>query len=141
MRSLRKTTHALLAATFIATVIASTPGAASASATPAPSVHAPSMLVLTIAKGERPEPVDRAAALSCTPRGGDHPAIADACASIEAANGDIASIAQGPGPCDYVYRPLTVTARGVWGGTLTEFQATYPNRCVMLRSTGAVFGF
>jgi hypothetical protein len=138
MRTVRQA-RAVLAGTFVLATLAFTPGAAAATADSAPA--RPSVLVLTIAKGEVPEPVDRAVSLGCAPRSGDHPLPASTCSALAAVRGDITKLSPDSRPCTYEYRPLTVTARGVWNGELTEFQTTYPNRCVMLRATGTLFEF
>jgi hypothetical protein len=137
-------------ATGLATLLVLyTPAAAAASATDTHpgaaaqprSLYAPSVLVLTVAQGTDPEPVQRAVALRCTPRGGDHPAPERACRALDRVDGDFTRLTPGRWTCTLEYRPLTVTARGVWRGRLVGRTATYPNRCALLRATGKVFAF
>jgi hypothetical protein len=134
-----------LAGALGAVLVLATPGmtssAAAAKNDQAFSVYAPSMVVLTIANGEESEPVQRAVMLRCTPAGGDHPAAADACDALEAAAGDFTAITKGASYCAKDFRPVTVTARGVWQGALVDKRATFSNACVLTRATGQVFGF
>jgi hypothetical protein len=123
-------------------VIAQTPSSWADEQTRLPgSLYAPSVLVLTFAAGEEPEPVQRAVSLRCMPPGGDHPAPAAACRDLEEAGGDFARLPVSRDPCTFEYRPVTVTARGVWRGSMRSYSATFPNRCVMIRRTGSVFPF
>jgi hypothetical protein len=119
-------------------------GTASASSAEEPggeSPYAPSVLVLTFAEGEEAIPVLRAVSLRCDPDGGDHPAPSAACAAIAATSGDLENLTGPNGMCTLEYRPVTVTARGVWEGRLISYSGTFPNRCALIQRTGPVFGF
>lgn len=149
MRNLRRTTGwaagALGTAIVLALLAAAAPSASAGerpAAVPArqSSLYPPSVLVLTVAQGTHAQPVLRAVALRCGPLGGDHPAPVRACAALTGVGGDFTRL-HGTGLCTLEYRPTTVTARGVWRGSLITKQRTYPNRCALLRATGAVFAF
>lgn len=125
-----------------------TAGGASAEQTQPRSLYAPSALVLTIGNGEdaRTAAVQRAVTLSCNPTPtGTHPAPAEACAEIAAANGDFATLhTTGTTPgrvCTKDYRPVVVTAQGVWEGRSVRYSQTFSNSCVMQGSTTQVFAF
>lgn len=124
----------------LAIVLAQT-GQSAAGERPRPGPRAPSLLTLTIADGEAPAPVERAVALRCTPPGGDHPDPVAACRTLRTVDGDFRKLEPGDGFCTLEYRPVTVTAQGVWRGTLVSYQYTFGNQCELLRATGPVFAF
>jgi hypothetical protein len=138
----RRWTGIAAAGGVLALVIAQTPSSWATSQTRhRGSLTAPSVLVLTFAQGERPEPVQRAVALRCLPTGGDHPAPVAACRDLEIAGGDFTRLPISDEPCTFEYRPVTVTAHGVWQGSMRSYSGTFPNRCVMIQRTGSVFPF
>jgi hypothetical protein len=73
--------------------------------------------------------------LTC-PSGHWHHQGAKACRQLAAAGGDPAAIAPNQGACPMVYDPLTVRAKGIWGGTYYEFEAAFGNRCEAVAATG-----
>lgn len=78
--------------------------------------------------------------LTCNPDGGSHPAADTACAEIEAAQGNFASLPGEPGKlCTLEYQPVTVTATGTWRGQQVDYQQTFPNTCALISETGSVF--
>ncbi|MEU2116331.1 SSI family serine proteinase inhibitor [Streptomyces sp. NPDC016459] len=118
-----------------------------AQAAPA-SLYAPSALVLTIGEGEDPASasVTRAVTLTCAPTpSGSHPAPEEACAELEAADGDFTSLtdSEDGNPCTREWNPVTITGDGVWQGRRVTWSATYGNPCELRARTadGAVFAF
>ncbi len=134
-------------AALTAGVVAGT-GAAAAHAQPArpTGLYAPSELVLTVAKGMTPATatVQRAVTLRCAPTpGGDHPAPAEACAELGAANGDFTALTN-PDPgrmCMQIWSPVVLTAEGVWNGQRVSYNHTYPNSCIAQNASRYVFEF
>ncbi|MBH5334138.1 subtilase-type protease inhibitor [Streptomyces pactum] len=123
-------------------------GGASAEQAQPRSLYAPSALVLTVGQGEdaRTATVQRAVTLSCTPTPtGTHPAPAEACAELSAVNGDFSALrATGTTSgqfCTKDYRPVVVTAQGVWQGRSVRYERTFSNSCVMQGTSNAVFAF
>ncbi|KUJ67280.1 hypothetical protein ACZ90_29850 [Streptomyces albus subsp. albus] len=112
------------------------------------SLYAPSALVLTVGQGEDASTaaIQRAVTLSCAPRpSGTHPAAAEACAELSAADGDFSTLAtteSAPGRvCTRDWRPVTVTAEGVWDGRRVSYAHTFPNNCVKEGAASLVFEF
>ncbi|MBC3840780.1 protease inhibitor protein [Streptacidiphilus sp. 4-A2] len=139
-------THKALATT-LATAVAATLSLwalAVPQAQAVPMLQEPDALVLTVSgPGLTASPgVEQAATLSCTPTAaGDHPDAASACSALLGVDGDIAALPAAKGICPDFYLPVTAEAIGVWNGQQVSFQQTYPNTCMMLRATGAVFNF
>ncbi|MEV4642248.1 SSI family serine proteinase inhibitor [Actinoplanes sp. NPDC049548] len=80
--------------------------------------------------------------LTCGPAAGTHPRSADACATVATVDGDLAALdVQPDGFCTREYQPVTATATGFWQGRPVLYGETFPNRCEMLRETGALFDF
>lgn len=79
--------------------------------------------------------------LTCGPDGGSHPYPRSACDQLRAVGGRLSQLNVDPGPCTREYNPQTVSATGIWEGRLVLFERTYPNPCVLERTTGAVFAF
>ncbi|WP_344119570.1 SSI family serine proteinase inhibitor [Planosporangium flavigriseum] len=98
-------------------------------------------LLLTAARGEDGDRVDRTAVLTCAPAGGTHPAASQACGELSSVAGEVAALSEGSGSCILMYDPVTVTLRGWWQGEEKYFRATYSNSCVLHRQTHAVFDF
>jgi hypothetical protein len=126
---------ALAVAATAAVLVA--PNAAALAATPARASDA-SVLVLTVQAPQQPE---RHRVLRCGPTGGDHPYAAQACGELDRARGNPAAVPGEPRVCPYIYRPVTVTARGYWQGRLVDFAETYPNDCVLHARTGSLYEF
>jgi hypothetical protein len=53
----------------------------------------------------------------------------------------VASIPAANGLCTFEYAPVTVTLRGVWGGSLRSYTGTFTNRCILLDRTEGLFDF
>jgi len=80
--------------------------------------------------------------LECDPPGGDHPHAEQACATLAAADGQIANITPTPGEmCPHLVAPVRATARGHYGATPINYDHTWNNACEMTRATGEVFDF
>jgi hypothetical protein len=142
MLSARRWFSGLLGGVLVLAALGSTASsAAAAKPDQRHSLYAPSMLVLTIAQGESPEPVQRATMLRCGTRGGDHPSSTAACRALDAADGNFAALAPKDTVCTLEYRPVTVTAHGVWRGKLVSHEATFGNACELRRTTGQIFDF
>ncbi|MFE7855835.1 SSI family serine proteinase inhibitor [Streptomyces sp. NPDC057403] len=114
-------------------------GAAPAQATAAPPYPlAGDYLYLTVTKGDARSSDTRGTLLMCDPPQG-HALAARACAELAAADGDIAALPPKDVFCPMVYAPVSVHARGMWGGRQVEYAQTFPNGCAMSARTGSVF--
>ncbi|MFE0516615.1 SSI family serine proteinase inhibitor, partial [Streptomyces sp. NPDC058964] len=72
------------------------------------------------------------------PRGHSH--AAEACAELDAADGDIGSVpAKEDVVCPMVYAPVTARARGEWQGRSVLYEETFSNACTMVARTGELF--
>ncbi|HZF92958.1 SSI family serine proteinase inhibitor [Streptomyces sp.] len=80
----------------------------------------------------------RGTLLLCEPPLG-HGRAAEACAQLDAANGDIRRIPMRKGTCPMVYAPVTAQARGMWQGRPVDYRETFSNACAMEAVTGALF--
>ncbi|WFB10286.1 subtilase-type protease inhibitor [Streptomyces sp. LX-29] len=129
-----------LAAAATTSCLVVTSGVASASPAQPQSLYAPSALVLTVGQGEdaASTAVQRAVTLNCRPSfSGTHPAPREACAELAAIDGqfDQLTLAEPQGAfCTKEYRPIVVTAQGVWDGSRVSYEHTFPNSCVMRNS-------
>jgi hypothetical protein len=95
-------------------------------------------LEVTVTRGEASSGTPRRAMLRCDPPLG-HARAAEACAELEAADGDLDRIPLRDTYCSMIYAPVTAQARGQWRGRAVEYTRTFPNTCVMTARTGAVF--
>ncbi|KPC65813.1 protease inhibitor protein [Streptomyces sp. NRRL F-6602] len=132
------------AVTGSAALLALTAAPAQAAPARAESLYAPSALVLTVTDGEDATAAPRrAVTLSCTPTAsGTHPAAREACAQLRAANGDFDALASEQGRiCTREWRPVTVTAQGVWQGERVDHTRTFANACAKDTEGSAVFSF
>lgn len=115
-----------------------------APASAAPTQSRPSSLVLTIASGETPadSTVVAETTLTCAPEvGGGHGYAAQACAELQAANGDF-EVAMKRNPtamCPTVYEPHWITAKGVWEGKPVSFTDYYASRCDLDAEKSLIF--
>ncbi|MEU2516994.1 SSI family serine proteinase inhibitor [Streptomyces syringium] len=109
------------------------------------SLHPPSDLVLTLARGDGTDPgapIIRAVTLTCMPQAsGTHPHAQKACDLLGEVDGYIADLSGSPGACTREYMPVTVTADGVWQGRRVTYEQTFDNWCILLRARGVVFNF
>jgi hypothetical protein len=100
--------------------------------------HLGNWLHLTLTKGDAGPGAARGTVLLCDPPRG-HARAAEACAELDAADGDISRIPPKSIFCPALYAPVTAHARGRWNGRPVDFRQTYTNTCVMNARTGAVF--
>ncbi|PWI14669.1 serine protease [Streptomyces sp. Act143] len=95
-------------------------------------------LYLTVTKGDARSSDTRGTLLLCDPPQG-HTRAAEACAELEAVDGDIAALPPRDGYCPMIYAPVTAHARGQWNGRAVEYAETFSNGCAMAGRTGSVF--
>ena len=95
-------------------------------------------LYLTVTTGDARSSDTRGTLLLCDPPQG-HLHAAEACAQLTAAGGDIGALPAKDTLCPMVYAPVSVQARGQWGGRQVEYARTFSNGCVMAARTGSVF--
>lgn len=95
-------------------------------------------LRLTLIQGDSRPGDTRSTLLLCDPPHG-HSRAAEACADLEAADGNLHAIARKDAICSLVYAPVTAHARGRWNGRPVEYTRTFGNTCEMQALTGAVF--
>ncbi|WP_369202977.1 subtilase-type protease inhibitor [Streptomyces sp. PU-14G] len=141
-RSAALTLAAAVTGTVSALALATAP--AEAAPAQATSLYAPSALVLTVTEGDSAAAAaKRAVTLSCTPTAsGTHPAPGKACAQLRAAKGDFGALGGAEGRlCTREWRPVTVTAQGVWQGERVDFARTWSNPCVKDVEGASVFSF
>ncbi|MFI1888733.1 SSI family serine proteinase inhibitor [Streptomyces jumonjinensis] len=106
----------------------------------APGQSAGRGLLLTVSGSENTW--IRGVTLQCDPApAGSHPRAAQACAALDAAEGDPERLAADGRMCTMEHDPVTVTARGEHRGTPVAWRETYSNSCVMRGETAAVFDF
>jgi len=99
------------------------------------------VLVLSLARGEKPLPAAAHALLLCDrPFGGTHPEAVRACELLANVLGDPGKLKPRPGvACTLEYDPVTVTATGIWNGRFIRFEHIYGNLCSMRAVTGPLF--
>ncbi|MFB0615634.1 SSI family serine proteinase inhibitor [Streptomyces sp. AGS-58] len=95
-------------------------------------------LYLTVTRGDARSGDTRGTVLLCDPPQG-HTHAVDACAALDAADGDVGRIPAKKVFCPMIYAPVTTHARGQWNGREVDFQQTYTSACVMNARTGSVF--
>ncbi|MES5818652.1 SSI family serine proteinase inhibitor [Streptomyces sp. RG80] len=95
-------------------------------------------LFLSVTKGDARSSDTRGTLLLCDPPQG-HGKAAEACAELEAVDGDIAALPPKDTYCPMIYTPVTAHARGQWNGRPVDYAATFSNGCVMAGRTGSVF--
>lgn len=98
-------------------------------------------VILTVADGEKAEPVAHSAFLNCAPIGGSHPSPAEACQALARIGLDPSGLrtADGTELCPMIYSPVTVTANGIWDGKYFQYQRTFGNACEKRSAAGALF--
>jgi hypothetical protein len=97
-----------------------------------------SWLFLTVTPGHVQTGPARGTLLLCDPPQG-HTLAADACAELEAADGDIGTLPPKDVYCPMVYAPVTAHARGEWRGRPVQYTQTFSNGCELAARTGSVF--
>ncbi|MEV6777313.1 subtilase-type protease inhibitor [Streptomyces syringium] len=110
------------------------------------SLFAPSALVLTVGEGESAADsgVQRAVTLNCTPKAsGTHPAARAACDQLRAVDGDFKALVTTKSDriCTKEYRPIVITAEGVWDGHRVSYEHKFANPCMASDGKGVVFEF
>jgi hypothetical protein len=97
-------------------------------------------LVLTVQYSDVEANAFKATVLTCE-RGDLHPRRAAACATLASSGADLQAMTADGRACTFIYAPVEVTMFGFWRGEPVNEVHTYPNSCVMLAHTGAVFDF
>ncbi|WP_434445061.1 SSI family serine proteinase inhibitor [Lentzea sp. E54] len=97
-------------------------------------------LILSVQYSDIEDNAFKATVLTCE-RGDQHPRRALACAELAAAGADLRAMQADDRACTFVYAPVEVAMFGVWRGEPVNQVHTYPNSCVMLAHTGALFDF
>ncbi len=133
-RAVRRRSGWIAAAAALGTVaLASIPAHAALSA----ADESTSQYVLTILPVNNPG-VTTEKTLRCGPDGGTHTEAALACAQLREVDGMVDAIPTTPGLCTKEYKPVRVSAHGVWNGEPRHFSKTFDNRCSAMRGTGGV---
>ncbi|MFD9704444.1 SSI family serine proteinase inhibitor [Lentzea sp. NPDC059081] len=112
----------------------------SGTAQAAPASHRATALLLSVRYSEVEGGAAKATVLTCE-RGDRHPRRALACATLDAAGPDLGAMESDERACTFIYAPVEVSLFGFWRGVPVNETHTYPNSCVMLAHTGAVFDF
>lgn len=95
-------------------------------------------LYLTVTRGDSRSSDTRGTLLLCDPPQG-HAHAAEACAELDAADGDIDAVPPTSVFCPMIYAPVTAHARGEWTGRQVDYTKTFSNGCVLAARTGHVF--
>ncbi|MDX3660377.1 SSI family serine proteinase inhibitor [Streptomyces sp. ID05-26A] len=106
----------------------------------APPAHRGTALVLSAQYSEFDGSAFKATVLTCE-RGDQHPRRALACATLAASGADLQTMQADERACTFHYAPVEVAMFGFWRGEPVNEVHTYPNSCVMLAHTGALFDF
>ncbi|WP_016905695.1 SSI family serine proteinase inhibitor [Streptomyces xiaopingdaonensis] len=96
-------------------------------------------LELTLSDGEGTW--TRAVRLYCPSGTGTHPQGPAACADLARAHGDPGAVPPATGACSMIHDPVTATAFGTFRGRTVEWEETFPNECLLHRSSGDLFRF
>ncbi|GAA3294095.1 SSI family serine proteinase inhibitor [Streptomyces cinereospinus] len=97
-------------------------------------------LHLSVTRGDTGSGGTRSALLLCDPPQG-HRRAAEACAQLDAVDGDLRRIPLKHAYCPMVLAPVTVHALGQWRGQPVDYRRTFSNDCEMAARTGAVFAW
>jgi hypothetical protein len=106
----------------------------------APAAHRGTALFLSVQHSDVEDNAYKATVLTCE-RGDSHPRRALACADLASTRADLESMQSDGRACTFIYAPVEVRMFGFWRGEPVSQVHTYPNSCVMLAHTGAVFDF
>lgn len=106
----------------------------------APAAPSSTALMLSVQYSDVEGSASKATLLTCD-RTDSHPRSAQACAALAAADADLQAMAADGRPCTFIYAPVEVSMFGIWRDEPVAEVRTYPNSCVMLAHTGAVFDF
>ncbi|WP_030560138.1 subtilase-type protease inhibitor [Streptomyces aureocirculatus] len=137
---------AALALGGLATAATAVPTATPTAAATSARGYAPSELVLTIGYGDKAATasIQRAVTLGCSSGGvGSHPDAAGACDQLRAVGGKFDKVTKAPSnrACTKEWKPITVTAQGVWEGRRVSYEHTFANACALTGGQGKVFNF
>ncbi|MFD9864971.1 subtilase-type protease inhibitor [Streptomyces alboflavus] len=137
---------AALALGGLATAATAAPAPAATAAPAAASGFAPSELVLTVGYGAKAADasIQRAVTLGCSSTGvGSHPDAPGACAQLHAVGGKFDKVTKAAtnAVCTKEWKPIVVTAQGVWEGRRVSYEHTFANACAMTAGQGKVFNF
>ncbi len=106
---------------------------------------APSVLTLTVGDGESLDAATNhgTVLLICSPIAlGSHPQTTRACEELWAAGGDFGQLRGEPMRfCQFIYKPITVAADGIWNGASVSYHRTFPNQCMEQNTNTYVFAF
>jgi hypothetical protein len=119
-------------------------GLTAATALPASATEQSSeaSLVITAYNGEDTSwPVIKEITLKCEPTGGNHVHAEDACASLDAVDGDFDALPDRQLLCPDVYQPVTIEVGGAWYDQVVSFERTYPNLCHAFSESDGIFDF
>ncbi|NKE57015.1 serine protease [Lentzea sp. PSKA42] len=97
-------------------------------------------LVLSVQYSDVEDNAFKATVLTCE-RGDSHPRRALACATLASTGADLQAMQSDGRACTFIYAPVEVSMFGFWRGEPVNEVHTYPNSCVMLAHTGALFDF
>lgn len=106
----------------------------------APTADGATALVLSVQYSDFEDNAFKATVLTCEP-GDPHPRRAAACATLASTGADLQAMEADGRACTFLYAPVEVSMFGFWRGEPVNEVHTYPNSCVMLAHTGAVFDF
>jgi len=112
----------------------------SGAAQAAPAPHRATVLVLSVQYSDVEDNAFKATVLTCE-RGDQHPRRALACATLAATGTDLGAMRSDDRVCTFIHAPVEVSMFGFWRGEPVNEVHTYPNSCVMLAHTGALFDF
>lgn len=122
---------------FVALFVSLFAFAGTAQAAPA---HRATALVLSVQYSDVEDNAFKATVLTCE-RGDSHPRRALACATLASTGADLQAMQTDNRACTFIYAPVEVSMFGFWRGEPVNEVHAYPNSCVMLAHTGAVFDF
>jgi hypothetical protein len=101
-----------------------------------------SSLVLTMYEGTAGTgPVIAEVTLKCDPTGGSHTTADDACATVDAVDGDFDALGSTGEMCILIYDPVTVEVGGNWRDQVISFESAYGNSCFAGTESDGVFKF
>ncbi|WP_176946867.1 SSI family serine proteinase inhibitor [Lentzea fradiae] len=106
----------------------------------APEHHRATVLVLSAQYSDVEDNAFKATVLTCG-AGDQHPRGALACATLASAGTELEAMTPDGRACTFLYAPVRVSMFGIWRGVPVNEEHTYPNSCVMLAHTGALFDF
>ena len=106
----------------------------------APAASGDTVLVLSVQYSEFDDNAFKATVLTCE-QGDLHPRSAAACTTLASAGADLQAMDADGRACTFHYAPVEVSMFGFWRGEPVNEVHTYPNPCVMLAHTGALFDF